>query len=605
MDNLVGDGGNNVFIGDNSGAATSNTISAADQINGGSGTDTFKLYANAGTGIGAQPLPQLTSVENLYIKGGLATTTTTADFSTIAGLNSIEIDTPAAALANGSTFTLKTTAAQTVKLDGVNAVTAGTTAKVVLTDATNVTVNAVGTDTTINGVVNIDLASTTATSASLIASGAASKVALLNTGAKVATLNISGDQNLTLTEALTTLKTINASAATGKVSVDASAITVDAAFAFTGGAGNDTLKVSQAGLDALTAGSQLNGGAGIDTLSVSNAAALAFAAADYKAVNAAVGFEVLGLAGTGTSAIDASQLTSLKEFAVSVGTNTISKVGTGSILDIVGATTGNVVSGAIGVSDLTINTGSATATTGTDAGTLGLTGLTNVTINSLIKAGTVGVTNTFGALTQSDSTIITIKGNGDTTLSLGAATTTGSKIDGSASTGILTLTGNTATVDTSKASLGDVLIGGSGNDVITTGANSSTLTGGAGKDSFVVKAVVAAGATGSPVTTITDFNKGDSLKVATTFLTTSAVTKVDLSGLAAGKTDLEVAAALALKGTTSGDLQWATYNGNTYVVENVGGSATALDAGDQIIKLAGVLDLSTSTHAADGVLTFA
>lgn len=600
MDNLVGDGGNNVFIGDNSGS-TNNTISAADQINGGAGTDTFKLYANAGTGIAAQPLPTLTSIENLYIKGGLATTATTADFSTIAGLNGIEIDTPAAALANGATFTLKTTAAQTVKLDGVNTATAGTAA-VALTDATNVTVNGVGTGTT--GVVNISLASTTATSASLIATGAASTVGLLNASGKVATLNISGDQNLTLTEGLTTLKTINASTATGKVSVDASAITVDAAFAFTGGAANDTLKVSQAGLDALTAGSQLNGGAGIDTLSVSHATALAFAAADYKAVNAAVGFEVLGLAGGTSSAIDASQLTSLKEFAVAGGTNTISKVGTGSILDIVGATTGNVVSGAIGVSDLTINTGSATATTGTDAGALGLTGLTNVTINSLIKAGTVGVTNTFGALTQSDSTIITIKGNGDTTLSLGAATTTGSKIDGSAATGILTLTGNTATVDTSKASLGDVLIGGSGNDVITTGANSSTLTGGAGKDVFVVAATKVDADNGSPVTTITDFTKGDSLKLDADFKVASLVSKVDLSGTAAGQTDLQIAALLVANTATMGNLAWGVYNGNTYVVEDAGTIKT-LDAGDTIVKLSGVLDLSTSTHAAAGVLAFA
>jgi hypothetical protein len=600
-DNLVGDGNNNTFIGDNSGPAASNTVSAADQINGGAGTDTFKYYVGA-TGLEALVMPQMTSIENLYVKGGTFTAAKTADFSTIAGLNSIEIDTPAAALAGATTSTIKTTAAQTVKFDGVNAAAAGT-GTIALTDATNVTVNAVGTDTTNTGVVSIDLLSTTATSANLIATGAASKITLANTGAKVATLNISGDQNLTLTEGLTTLKTINASAATGKVSVDTSAITVDAAFAFTGGAGNDTLKVSQAGLDALTSGAQLNGGAGIDTLSVVNAGALTFAAADYKAVNAAVGFEVLGLAGTGTSTVDASQLTSIKEFAVSSGTNTITKVATGSILDVLGATTGNVVSGAVGVSDLTINIGSSTATAGTNAGTLDVTGLTNVTINSNIKAGTVGATNIIGALTQSDNSTFTIKGNGDTTLALGTATTTGSKIDGSAATGILNLTGNQAAYNAAKASLGDVLIGGSGNDVITTGFNSSTLTGGAGKDSFVIKAVVAA--TGIPVTTITDFAKGDSLTVDATFTAASLVSKVDLSSAAAGKTDAQIAALLVANTVTKGDIAWGVYNGNTYVVEDNGVAAKALDAGDTVVKLSGVLDLSTSTHAAAGVLVFA
>lgn len=596
VDNLVGDGGNNVFIGDNSGAATSNTVSAADQINGGAGNDTFKLFAGTAA-VDAQTLPQLTSIENLYVKGGTLTTTKAADFSAIAGLNSIELDTPVA-LTAASTFTLKTTAAQSVKLDGVNTV-AGVVGTIALSDATNVTVNGVGTDTVNTGVVSVDLLSTTATSANLIASGAASKVTLANTGAKVATLNISGDQNLTLTEGLTTLKTINASTATGKVSVDTSAITLDAAFAFTGGAGNDTLKVSQAGLDALTAGSQLNGGAGIDTLSVSHATVLAFAAADYKAVNAAVGFEVLGLAGATSSAVDASQLTSIKEFAVSAGTavNTISKVAAGSILDIVGNTFGNVVSGAVGVSDLTINTGSATATAGTAAGTLDVTGLTNVTINSLIKAGTVGASNTFGALTNSDNSTFTIKGNGDTTLALGNATTTGSKIDGSAATGILTLTGNQTAYTPAKASLGDVLIGGSGNDVITTGFNNSTLTGGAGKDKFVVKAV--SGSDLAAKTTITDFTKGDSITFAAATTATTA-TKVDLSTQAAGLNDVQIATLLSAGAANT--VNWGVYNGNTYVVED--NTAGALAGADIVVKLAGVLDLSTSAIAAN-TLTFA
>lgn len=568
----------------------------------------FKLYIAAGTAVDTLTLPQLKNVEQLYIKGGTLTAAQTANYSAIAGLNSVELDS-AAALANATNFTVKTTAAQTVKLSNVNAVAAGTTATVTLSDATALGLNGVGTDTTATGVVRVDLASTTATSATLAATGAASKVTLLNSGAKVSTLTITGDQNLTLTEGLTTLKTINASAATGKIAVDASAITVDAAFAFTGGSGADTLTLSEAGLNALTAGSQLNGGAGTDTLKI-NQAAGAYTAADYKAINAATSFEILGLGTAAGDTVDASQLTSIKEFAVYGGTNVITKAAAGSTLDILGGTTKTTVSGAVGVTDLAINIGSATATTATTNTALDVTGLTNVTINSSIKAGTVGASHVIGTLTASENSSFTIKGNGDLTLALatGAApVTTGSKVDGSAATGILTVTANGAAFNAAKTSLGDVIIGGSGNDVLKAGLNSTILTGNAGNDTFDVSTAVVAATTGViNQTVITDFNKGDSLKVTAAFTAANSVVKADLSSLAAGQTDVQIATVLATKALAAGggDLVWGTYNGNTYVLEDIG-TAKTFDAADILVKLTGTLDLSTSTHTVAGTLIFA
>jgi hypothetical protein len=594
VDNLLGDGGNNIFIGDNSGAATSNTVSAADQINGGAGTDTFKYFVAAGQAIDTLQLPQLTSVENLYIKSGTLTNAASADFSAVAGLTNIELDTPAT-LAAASTFTIKTSAAQSVRLDGVNTIAAGT-GTIALSAATAVALSGVGTDATATGTVVVDLTSATATAATISAVGAASKVTLNNTGAKVATLNITGDQNLTLTESLGTLKTINASTATGKVSVNATGATLDVAFAFTGGTGADTLSVTEASLATLTSGAQLNGGAGIDTLNVTGTN-LVLSTADYKVLNATTGFEVLGLGGTTTNSVDASLLTSFKEFAVAGGTNVISKVATGTTIDLLGATTKTTVGGAVGVSDLTINIGSTTATTGTANTALDVTGLTNVTINSNIKAGTTGQTNAIGTLTNSDNSTFTIKGNGDTSLALATATNTGSKIDGSASTGNLTLTGNQAAYTPAKPSLGDVLIGGSGNDTINTGFNTSTLTGGAGKDKFVINAV--AGSDNAAKSIITDFAKGDSIQFATA-TTATAITKVDLSTQAAGLTDVQVAALLATGGANT--VTWGVYNGNTYVVED--NTAGVLAGTDIVVKLTGALDLSTSTVAANTV-TFA
>lgn len=564
-----------------------------------------------------QILPQLTSIENLYIKGGLFTATNTADYSAIAGLNSIELDTPSAILADATTFTVKTAATQTLRLDGVNTATTKA-ATVAVNGATTVTLNAVGTSSTNDGTVKLDLTSTTATSATLITAGAASKITLLNTPAKVATLTISGDQNLTLAEALTTLKTITASAATGKITVDTTGIngvdsTLATAFAFTGGSANDSLKLTQSSLQALTAGSQLIGGTGTDTLFVVGntkaASDLIFAAADYKAINAATGFEILAIApGAGKVAtVDASQLTSIKEFAVSAITNTIAKVATGSTLDINGATTKTTVSGAVGVDDLIINIGTSTATSGIANTALDITGLTAITVNANIKAGTIGATHAFGTLTNSDNTTFTVKGNGDLTIALASETTTGSKIDGTASSGILTLTAGTAAFAAAKASLGDILIGGSGNDVITAGLNTTTVTGNGGNDSFVVAAAVVAATAGTiNETIITDFTKGDSMTFDADFKTTSAVTKVDLSGKAAGLTDAAVFAFLVNTATgVKGDVLWGVYNGNTFVLEDTAGSAKAFDATDVAVKLTGVLDLSTSTHAADTVLVFA
>lgn len=597
IDNIVGTAGNDIVIADNSGSTK--TATAGDQVDGGAGTDTLKFYADAAVNISAQVLPQIKNVEVLYVKGGIAADGTTLDVSTIAGLTNVELDTPAAALVNGKNFTVKTTDSQKVALDNVNTATTGTS-KVTLTNATDLTLNGVGASTTDDGVVQIDIANTLATAAAIHASGAASKVTLLNGSGKLEKLTIDGDKNLTVTTSLD-LKSIDASTATGNVSANVAGATSVAAFAFNGGKGNDKLTLDKTDLQALTSGAQLVGGDGKDTLAISDAA-YTFVTKDYAAINAAKGFEVLAFNGT----LDASALTSIKEFAVSTGTNVISKVATGSTLDILAATTKTTVSGDVGVKDLVVNIGSATATSATVNAALDITGLTEVTINANTKAGVTGATHKVGTLTHSDNSTFTIKGNGDFEIALGSATSTGSKVDGSASTGKLTITGGTVSLDQTKASLADVLIGGSGNDTIKASVNGGTLTGNGGNDKFDVSAAKAAtGATSSsleiPVTKITDFTKGDSIQ----FNASGAVLeKIDLSSVAAGKTDAEIIDFIAKASTTAvNDVVWGVYNGNTYVFNEVA-TAGAITANDVAVKLVGALDLSTSSIAS-GLVTFA
>ena len=99
------------------------------------------------------------------------------------------------------------------------------------------------------------------------------------------------------------------------------------------------------------------------------------------------------------------------------------------------------------------------------------------------------------------------------------------------------------------------------------------------------------------ITTITDFTKGDKIVFGATAGAFTA-TKVDLSSVTT-----EQAAINALVAGSNSDVKWGVYNGNTYVVDDVDTGAV-MAATDTVVKLSGVLDLTTSTFAAN-TLTFA
>ncbi|MDO1584591.1 beta strand repeat-containing protein [Rhizobium oryzicola] len=506
VDSLVGTGGNDVFIADNTG--TSLTATAGDSVNGGAGNDTIKLFVKSDADLTALALPQLTNVETLYVNGGVLTASKTADFSGLTGVTSVQVDSPAT-LANGSSTAIKTAATQSLSLTKVNS--AAGSATVQINGATNVTLNAVGTDSVATGAVKLDLASNGA-ALTLNDTGAASKVTLVNSGAALATLSVTGDKNLTLTAdtSLTALKTVNASAATGNVSLDVTALTLPASFAFTGGAGADTLTLKAGALGLLTAGSQLDGGAGTDTIVTSETSGLS--QAQINTVNASKNFEVLGFAVDG-SGVDVSKLTSINQFAVSKGStvgaaftnaNSSSKFsadlgvdngGTISIANAVGEAATNV----------TLSNTSGASHTLTN---LTVTGISTVNLASTGVATKAGGANVVTTLSNSDNSKIVITGDTDLTITNKlAATAVGSKVDASAFTGKLSIIGS------DKA---DVIIGGSGNDIIQggTAANQAdTLTGGAGADTFKfvgsnLANLLATSGNTTAITSITDFVAG-------------------------------------------------------------------------------------------------
>lgn len=568
IDLVTGTANDDSIIGSVAGTVT---LTAGDQINGGAGTDTLKVY-----GAGALPTGiTLTSIEKIYLNG----TNAGADISSYTSVTSLEVDTPAA----GYTFTVG--ANQAVALTNIGAVT--TTIAGNTPTSQTLTVNKLATGGT------VDLSGTALTTLNLIGSTAASTFTLTNTGAKLATLNVSGSQNLTITESLNGLKTINASTATGAVNVDASGATIASTFAFTGGSGNDTIKFADNALGTTSfVGSQLDGGAGTaDKIGLLDTA---LTAAEYTALAAAKNFEVIGLNAAIT--VDASQISAYKVYSLDTNAaQIINKTVAGTTVNVTAAHAAAItVAADVGVTDLAFTVGTSSTGGLAIGGNTTLSGQTAITLTS---NGTNAAANTINNLVLTDNAVVTVKGSNDLTITaIGTTTTTGHKIDGSAMTGKLNVTANT-TAYSAGSSLGDILIGGSGADTLKAGLNSGKLTGNGGADTFDVSVAVAGGTANANITLITDFTKGDKITFGGTAgaFTTA---KIDLSGAASEQAAID----LLVAGNNS-DVKWGVYNGNTYVADDVGAGAT-MAATDTIVKLTGTLDLSTSTFATN-TLTFA
>lgn len=457
--------GNDTIIGDLS--ATPSTIIASDQIDGGTGTDVYKIFGafTAGTSVTGV----VTNVETLYVS-----TVADADqnFSSLAkagtGISSIQIA-DASLLGTGATRTITTTTGQALSLS---------TGASNTHTADDVTWAAPNADTSLNLTLNgyqggvgatpvaLTVTSTGATTQNIASTGAANKVSTLTLGAITNKLVVTGDKALTVSANLvssggaTLLKTIDASSTTGGVKIKLAA-TADAALTFTGGSGDDAITLADNNLGSLTSGTQLDGGEGAnDKLGIFDTA---LTTAELTAINATKNFEVLGL--NAALPLDASQLSTIKKFSLDTDAiQSIIKMKTGSEITLPVAHAATLAtSGDTGVNDLKLNIGTAT-TTGITSG--GVLTITQPTV-ALTSNGTNAAVNSI-AVANADNSVYTITGSNDLTFSQAlAGTSTGSKIDASAFTGKLVVTGS---------ALSDVLIGGSGADTLTAGTNTAAAT---------------------------------------------------------------------------------------------------------------------------------
>lgn len=596
-DNVTGTSGNDTIIGEFNATAALTTINPSDQIGGGGGTDTFKVFGDFTAATTVLP-SSISSIETLYLaKLADAAQDLSTQTKAVTGIEKIEV--ADASLVNGRTIT--TSAGQSLSL----ATAAGVGTAGAVTWASSAT------DTTLNLALNGYQGATTATPAALTVTGAAattlniastggSNVVSTFTGPTTVTSHvISGDKSLHYTLAAADaakLSSIDASANTGGVTVADNAALTKTGFTFTGGAGNDTISFINDEFGTLTAGTQLKGGDGSDKIGLFDTA---ISGAEAAKIQAASGFEKIGLNAAIT--LDASTLSNYKIFDIDTTalTQTINELATGSTVNVgVGASAAFTAislttAGAVGISDVTVNLGGAGDLFAHTITALVTTGLTNVNLSS---NGTVA--NTITGITNSDNSKFAVTGSADLTMALAAGTAIASQVDASAFTGKLTVTGSSMTGS------GDKITGGSGADTINGLKGADILTGGGGADTFTFTSAAGANANGATFGTfdeIKDFVAGtDKLQFSTTDVVSGqqAAVQTAVTALAAGSTAAQIATAMSAANPTNLGVSFAVYEGNTYVLyETTGATAGGAVADDVFIKLTGVT--TAPTFAAD------
>lgn len=540
IDNITGTSGNDTIIGD---FGVTNQVSAADQIDGGAGTDEFQLYGTLAS------LPTIIkNVEKINLSG--YGDNKSINVSTLSGVTDLVLRNQTTQTTGDTTVTIA--AGQTVTLNTVQD-SAGAANEVIITGASSITSNTVvldkaGDAATGGNALEVEIQGTGVKTLNLQTANNASRIKLQDettTGDfAVDTINITGDKNLTvdaIAASTATKVTVAAGSFTGALDLTLSATEN---FEVTGGTGSDRFNFG----GALDASDKVAGGEGTDKLATSTATVnAAFAAIIDGKTNGVANnssIEVLEYTGTGAYVLDASliQMSTLKTYST-----------TGAFSVAVPTDNGTTA----GTAALTVTGQSNAQTFSIEANVTGGAGQANTATNAAGGNGAAGVT--FAPAVN----------NGDNTLNL--------SLKG------VTITGGAAGANTAQAS-GTGASGGNAADfsnfetinITSTGATAAavnTFTGGAG----ATPGTGTAGAAGSTVVV-------------------SANAKINVSG--ANEINL---------GTISSSNQPVTVDASNLTGKMTVGTGTGADvikggAGVNLITLAGgadQIDLSKSVAKAD------
>ena len=439
---------------------------------------------------------------------------------------------------------------------------------------------------------------------------------------KKATFTYDGAANDKLTKAVIdgNAKNLTAdfSAQTKLANIDASAFTGNFENLKVGNVANSTVRLGS-GNDAVeltaTANKQtIDGGAGTDLVSVTSTIAAAGAGNEVTFTN----FEGLQISNALAHDVDMSKWGAFNNVTLVQGVSAggkLQKLLNDSTITIDTITLGSDL--VVGVKDAA--TGAADKVNfvlNPKGTTTGLTGkfivddIENINIASnLDNAKTATAVNTIelkaSAAAKDTLTNVVIKGEATTKLVLDATITKVKTVDASMLKGNFTFDASGHTYEKS------VIKSGAGDDTITFGSKSgATVTGGAGKDTFVLGAVGDSAAfPASKTATITDFSKGDKLKIGANLTGTIDQNIARYDSTKSLDFANNLSRALDVATAASNKLAYFTYTDpdsnatDTYLVRSdasvSGGTVSnaGLTANDYVVKLTGIVDLANATLA--------
>jgi hypothetical protein len=606
---LIGSGGspnttgNDTIFGIVDGNTALSTLNAADNLHPTGANETLSLTAQDGAA--TMPSALLNGINTLSVRN-VGGNIFIADASLVPGVTAVNSNLSDGTSFSDVTFTDVPSGASVGDIgNGVTAssdltatyVAAATLAAINISGGTKV-----GTAPPPVSPANVDVTGSGVTSTVVSSAGAANTIGGLDisgttltinaatnlktagiTDAALTGINVSGAATLVdLGTNAPTVKSVNASGLTaGGVRLDASAALTPAAFTFTGGAGDNTLILAPTELTTLTAGSQLDGGVGgTNTLQINDAS---LTAADITTLNAVTNFTVLSLGVPAT--IDASQISAAfpDHFALAVGNtgaNMITGLANGATVDLLDASGPDTFATSGALDMLNLNIGTSTSAGLLFAGPVTPTNVSTINLTSN-GTGATGTVNTIDFL-NADNTTFNVTGSEALTLGLAPALVAGDKVNAAGFTGNLTVM---------NSGKGDILTGGTGKDafLLTTGA--STVTGGAGADKM--EFLSSTGGTGN-IDTFTDFTSGsdqlDFSKLAFGNITAAAGSTLNAADF------LSVANAAAL---TSTDVQPIVFNQSTHALDYnaTGGDPTVAGTLTQIATINNTAPVLADLHA--------
>jgi S-layer protein len=141
---------------------------------------------------------------------------------------------------------------------------------------------------------------------------------------------------------------------------------------------------------------------------------------------------------------------------------------------------------------------------------------------------------------------------------------------------------------------------------VTVGGGLNTLTLGTGADVVTLTAV---GANVNTYTTIADAHAGIQIAFVNLGTETFTTAKVTLAGTAVFQDYANAVIQAGGNASVNGSFGWFQFSGDTYLVESrhdaSGVNTSFVNGTDAIIKLSGLIDLSTATGGTTNTLTLA